>query len=336
MTLEASIRAGDLATALDCLRSGADVNLRGPEGMTPLMIAAALGQPQMVDLLLTAGADVLAIEPRMGAAALHKAAQAGNDGVVTLLLDAGAFIDQQSPVLGNTPLIDAVLHKHEQAVRVLLQRGARTAIRNHWQQTALELAQADDLHAIAQRIKARVEADAEQMAALALLAASKAGDLAEVERRIAAGASVEERAPIIGNLDDNYTPLGIAVREGHVAVVRRLIERGADPGRVTGLMQGTSIHEAAYFGRAEIVRILTEPRRQAAAPAPELDAQGPYNGLTALHDAVWHGHLEAAQALVEAGARLNLRTHAGLTPRELARLYGYLTLSEFLAEAERA
>ena len=50
----------------------------------------------------------------------------------------------------------------------------------------------------------------------------------------------------------------------------------------------------------------------------QLDAQGPYNGLTALHDAVWHGHLEAAQALVDAGARLNLttcasgwRTHAG-------------------------
>jgi ankyrin repeat protein len=59
------------------------------------------------------------------------------------------------------------------------------------------------------------------------------------------------------------------------------------------------------------------------APALEIDAQGPYNGFTPLHDAVWHGHLVAARALVDAGARLNLKTHAGLTPRGLAVLYGY-------------
>lgn len=57
---------------------------------------------------------------------------------------------------------------------------------------------------------------------------------------------------------------------------------------------------------------LTEERGRADSPAPELDAQGLYNGFTALHDAVWHGHLEAARALVDASARLNLTTHAGV------------------------
>ncbi|MBC7921894.1 MAG: ankyrin repeat domain-containing protein, partial [Ferruginibacter sp.] len=86
-------------------------------------------------------------------------------------------------------------------------------------------------------------------------------------------------------------------------------------------MKGTPVHEAAYYGHADALRALTEKRRHAATPAPELDAQGPYNGFTALHDAVWHGHLEAAKAVVEAGARLDLRTHAGLTPRELPKHY---------------
>ncbi|MBC7924004.1 MAG: ankyrin repeat domain-containing protein, partial [Ferruginibacter sp.] len=176
VTLESSIRAGGLAAAIALLRAGADVNRSGAEGLTPPMIAAGLGQPQMVELLLTAGAQVLAVEPRLGATALHKAAQSGNADVIRLLLDHQAFIDQQSAILGNTPLIDAVLHKHEEVVRLLLKRGARTTIRNHWQQTALDLAQHDGLDAIARLIKARNETDAEQVRALTLLAAVKAGD----------------------------------------------------------------------------------------------------------------------------------------------------------------
>lgn len=124
MTLEASIRAGDLAAAIDLLRSGADANGRSPEGLTPLMIASGLGQPQMVAILLTAGADGLAVEPRMGAMAVHKASQSGNADVIGLLLDHGSCIDQQSPVLGNTPLMDAVSYKHEEAVRLLLKNAA--------------------------------------------------------------------------------------------------------------------------------------------------------------------------------------------------------------------
>jgi pimeloyl-ACP methyl ester carboxylesterase/ankyrin repeat protein len=331
MTLETAIRARDLAAVVGLLRAGTDVNRRGPEGLTPLMIAAGLGQAQMVELLLTAGAEVLAIEPRMGATALHKGAQSGNADVIGLVLNHGAFIDQQSPVLGNTSLIDAVLHKQEEAVRLLLDRGARTTIRNHWQQTAFELAQHDGLVAIARLIEARNEKDAEQVRALTLMSAVKAGDIGEVKRLIEVGASVNERAPTVGNLDDDYTPLGIATREGHTDVVRVLLDAGADPRRVIGLMKGTPLHEASYFGRADIVQALTENHGHAT----ELDAQGPYNGLTALHDAVWHGHLQAAQALVKAGARLDLITHAGLTPRTLAILYSYDDLAEFHAEVER-
>src|SRR5690606_16297572 len=194
---------------------------------------------------------------------------------------------------------------------------------------------ADELHAIAQLIDTRIQTDAGDVAALTLLAASKRGDLAEVERRIAAGRSVEERAAVTGSFDDDYTPLGIAVREGHAAVVNKLLEAGADPRRTIGLMRGTPVHEAAYFGHAEILQMLTRQDGPAFAPAAELDAQGPYNGLTALHDAVWHGHLEAAKVLVEAGARLDLRSHAGMTPRELASLYGYDDLADFLAKAEQ-
>ncbi|WP_219214316.1 ankyrin repeat domain-containing protein [Variovorax boronicumulans] len=332
--LHAAIREGDLPSVCELLRLGVDANRRDTDGFTPLMLACALGQPYMAEMLLVAHADVLAIDPRMGATALHKAAQTGNVDVIAALLNHGAFIDQQSPVLGNTALMDAVLHKHRSAVQCLLDRGARTTIRNHWQQSALDLARVDRLEAIARLIEARIAADAERVGAMSLVSATKAGDLAEVERLIAAGAVVDEQVPVVGGPDDNYTALGIAAREGQRAIARALLGAGADPSRMIGLMKGTALHEAAYFGHAELVQELVAVRERSGASIPEIDAQGPYNGLSALHDAVWHGHLEAARVLVGAGARLDLRTNAGLTPRELARLYGYDEIVEFLAGIE--
>ena len=140
---------------------------------------------------------------------------------------------------------------------------------------------------------------------------------------------------MLGGDDDDFTPLGLAARDGHVWIVRTLLGAGADPRLLNGVMGGTPAHEAAYFGHAEVIRVLTDKGERSGAPTLEIDAQGRYNGFTALHDAVWHGHLEAARALVEAGARLDLTTHAGLTPRKLALLYRYDELARFLAEAEQ-
>jgi ankyrin repeat protein len=334
MSLEASIRARNLAAATALIREGADVNRFTPEGLTPLMIAAGLGQSQMVDLLLTAGAQVLAVEPRAGATALHKAALSGNPDVVDLLLDHGAFIDQQSPILGHTALMDAIVYKHEDVVRLLLRRGARTTIRNHWQETALDIARRDGLTDIAALIEGRDKAVTEAIEAQPLIAAIKAGDLAEVERLIAAGAAVNARVPMAGSPDDGYTPLAIAAREGHAAIVEALLKAGANPRRVIGLFLGTALHEACYFGHSDVIRVMTDSEL-APSQTSELDAQGALNGLTPLHDAVWHGHTEAARVLLAAGHPLHLRTHAGLTARELAVLYGYEDLARFLADAER-
>jgi ankyrin repeat protein len=182
--LEQAVRGGDLAVATRLIGVGVEVDARFPDGLTPLMVAAGLGQPQMVDLLLTAGAQVLAVDHRAGATALHKAALSGEPDVVKLLLDGGAFIDQQGPILGHTALMDAVVYKHLRVVELLLRRGARTSIRNHWQETALDLARRDGLDDIAHLIEAKDQADAAMIDAQPLVVAIQAGDLAEVERLV--------------------------------------------------------------------------------------------------------------------------------------------------------
>lgn len=299
----------------------------------PVMIASGLGRREAIEALLAADADVSVVEPTMGATALHKAAQSGDPMIIAQLLDHGAFIDQQSPVIGHTPLMDAVQHKRVAAVSALLARGARLTPRNHFQQTALDLAEADGLVDIAELIRSAERETADRRRSHELAAAVLADSTEDVRRLLARGADLDERLPLTGGPDDDYTPLGLAARDGRDAILRLLLEAGADVRQLNGLMRATPAHEAAYAGHADVIRTLTDgPWRTAL----DLDAQGAYNGLTALHDAVWHGHFDAVQALVGAGAALNLRTHTGVTPRELALTYGYDRIAALLKSAEEA
>src|SRR4030081_3842126 len=129
--LLAAIDENDLPGADGLIRSGADVNRRGPRPLTALMLAAGRGSTQMVGKLLAAGADGHAVDSTMGASALHFAAESGVIDVAQLLLDAGAFINLQSATVGLTPLINAIWAKRVSMVRYLLQRGAATGVLTH-------------------------------------------------------------------------------------------------------------------------------------------------------------------------------------------------------------
>lgn len=309
--LQEAIRVNDLSSAEELLRTGADPNRKDSFGYPPLSIAAGRGAARMTELLLSAGADPLLLDTSMGASPLHKAAQSGVVEVARLLLDRGAFIDLQAPTHGHTPLIDASWHKRAEMVRFLLERGADPDARGHGGYDAATLLSLSEvLPEIAEAIAAHRQRDRDRDAAPLRLAALR-GDVEGVRRAVREGADVDNVAV------DGHTPLLDAAREGHAGVVAELLSTGADPRIVDHLMKATPGHKAAYMGHSQVARRLVENDNL------ELDAQGPYNGYTALHDAVWHGHTSTVRVLVEAGVRTDLRGLDGRTALDMAREYGY-------------
>lgn len=309
------------------LTEGADVNARNAEtGQTVLMIAACHARPDIVELLLDAGADVHALDSQTGASALHKACQGGAVEVVRLLVERGAFIDLPAPTTGHTPVMEALWYKWPEVVDYLLAQGANVNLSTHygftlWDHLAFEtrvnVLDAEKMASIKRLFEAKKSADADVETSQPLMVAVQRGDLEEARALIREGADVNAVYPRVNSFLDGHTPLLVAARDGHEDIVAELLAAGADVHVVDWVFKGSPIHKATYNGNPSILGMLM------AHPDIDINVQGPINGYTPLHDALWHGFTECASMLLDAKARLDLRGHDGKTPLDVAAdVYG--------------
>lgn len=306
-----------------------------------LHLAAARGDAGAVVRLLAAGADPLQLDPLMGASPLHLAAQGGSAAVMEALLQYGALVNLQSHSHGMTPLMISVWHRCPAAAKVLLAHpDIDPTIRSRLGMTAEEMldtttAQDAELRAVFDGFHARVAATRQRQPLLAVLDDETLSG-AEKETRIvvllAEGADPNVVAPVHSARNPGHTPLLIAARDGLAGAVQALLDAGADPTLVDHFMLAHPAHKAAYMGHDAVVAALIRHERFAEIA----DAQGPFNGYTALHDAVWHGHLEAARLLLKAGVRSDLRGHDGRSAADLARDHGYGEILELLKDGGEA
>ncbi len=127
-----------------------------------------------------------------------------------------------------------------------------------------------------------------------------------------------------------YDPVTIAAIANDVPMLTLLLANGARATNITSPYHGTALIAAAHLGHAEIVR------RLIAAKAP-LDHVNNL-GWTALIESIVLGdggarHLATLQALVDAGANVNLADRNGLTPLHLAEGNGYRDMADALRAA---
>jgi ankyrin repeat protein len=190
-----------------------------------------------------------------------------------------------------------------------------------------------------------------------LFAAAHAGDAASIERQVAAGAAVDARDA------HDRTPLHVAAFAGRAGAMRALVRAGANPNalerdrydivtiaavandvptlalglelgasakNVTSRYDGTALIAAAHLGHVEVVRLLI----RAGAPLDHVNNLG----WTALIESIVLGdggtrHTATLQALVDAGANVNLADRNGSTPLSLARQRGYGDMAAILQRA---
>ena len=160
--LIAAAKSGDAAKVAELLAGGAEVDCRSPvlngfdDDHTPLLLAARENHPDVVRMLLDAGADPNAVEPTFGAVPLHKATYNGHADIARLLVGARNIdLDFPGSSNGYTPLHDALWHGWEDCARVLIDAGARMDILAHDGKTPLVIAEEvfGPDHALTQALK---------------------------------------------------------------------------------------------------------------------------------------------------------------------------------------
>jgi ankyrin repeat protein len=181
-----------------------------------------------------------------------------------------------------------------------------------------------------------------------MLDAVKAGDLALVKKLLAADASL-----VNARAEAGESAILLSVYYGHSAIRDLLLARGAELNifeaaatgqlaRLQALEKSSSgaiktfshdgftpLHLAAFFGQKSAVDFLLA--RGAGVNATSKNA----SALRPLHSAVAHRGdpavaLAIAQALVAAGAEINVAQHGGWTPLHAAAFHGHAPMVEFL------
>ncbi|NML48428.1 ankyrin repeat domain-containing protein [Ramlibacter sp. G-1-2-2] len=187
-----------------------------------------------------------------------------------------------------------------------------------------------------------------------LHAAAQAGDAARIATLAAQGADLEVRddrgrtplhvatfarqrgaiqalARAGANLNalehDRYDAVTIAAVANDEETLRLLLALGASAKQVTSRYDGTALIAAAHLGHSGVVRQLV------AAGAP-LDHVNNLHWTASIESIVLGDggprHQATLQALVDAGANLQLADHDGRTPLQLAQARGYADMVKIL------
>ncbi|NBP01988.1 MAG: ankyrin repeat domain-containing protein [Proteobacteria bacterium] len=277
--LTLAAEAGDIDIFNYLIENGLaeDVNHKNSQGITPLMLAAHNGHPDIVRLLLKRGALVNERSKSEGFSALYLSIQNRHTpdvqyAVVKLLLEYGAAVD----TIDNhkkTPLILASQYsKFNKTTRLLLEHGVTVNLQDDNGLTALMTAASVGNYEIV-KLLLNLDPDPgtinlqQNNGATALYKAARNGHAHVVQLLLERGADMHKH--LTGN--DLYTPLNVAAFSGHLPVIRVIEEFERQNGRSIIDFHGfaQAVQDALDEGKNNVVAYLANKVKEAGFPVPE-------------------------------------------------------------------
>lgn len=219
-TLAEAVLLRDRTAVENFLALGVDPNEPEPDGTTPLMRAIHGQTPNTAQLLIDAGADVKKAN-FYGVTALYIAARAGDAAATRMLLAAGADANVALPASGETVLMTAAKSGNPDVVRALLTGGRDVSL--------------------SQLREARAAASVAEAAGYSLPTNPALGTNY---------ADVNARERLYGR-----TALMIAATEGHLEIVRLLVEAGSDLNS-SDAEGSTALSLARSYGHLDVAALL--------------------------------------------------------------------------------
>jgi ankyrin repeat protein len=286
---------------------------------TPLHIAAKGGHGDVMVALLNAGADPKATTST-GVTALHLASGSGAVDGVNALLDKGADPNARDPELGQTPLVFAAAGNRPLAISTLIKRGADPSLKTRMLNLTEETAQ--DQAGTRRRNEVLISF--------------------ETKPAPAGGADVPAPAPVMTMQSLGFAYLVPGLEAQLAADAAANGGRGGRGGpQPKGPFTATQIQQAIAAGRE-----VQKSKVSANGPVREevdtlnggiagfLGSVGGIGGLTALHHAVRQGNIEAVDALIAGGAKVNTPNDVdGTTPLLMATINGQFDVAMRLVKA---
>jgi uncharacterized protein len=334
-------RSGSVAASKLLLANGASVDvLESWRGQTPLMWAAAQGHPEMMRLLIEAGADVNArsalqgwerqrtAEPRDkwlppgGLTPLLFAAREGCVACAKVLVDAKADIDVVDAESQNAAIL-ALINGHVDVAAYLIDSGIDVNAADRVGRTALFAAV--DLHTVPSSNRPAPREFDDTLTSLDV-----------IKKLLDKGAMVDAplRAQIPyrtkldrggdGVLGPGTTPLLRAAKAGDAAVVKLLLDKGANAKATTrngvnAIMMAANVgtREEDMTGRGKTEKDAIETITLVLAAGGDINGAD-NNGRAALHGAALWGLTDVVRVLHQKGANINAPDKRGYTPLDAA------------------
>ena len=293
------------------LEAGADIKAHTASYASVLQMAAEIGQPEMVKLLLGYKADPNF--PASGRTPLHEALIESHAEIAKILIEAGGQEDFFSNIgLGKIAAVQAALAADP----------SRASRPDGAGRMPLDYAAANSQPTIAKLLldhgAAVVDYDLSSIK-VPLHYAIKNGDIPFVELLLKAGISPNTALGWRGESPSADPPLHMAIRGDHREIVKLLLAYKADLKNRDTFSQ-MPLHCAAVLGKAEFVELLLRAGADVKAttirfdlPCGSGEEETPqYN--TPLHFAAASGNPATIKALLAGGADIEARNVQGNTP----------------------